>query len=214
MLSLTTCPWRSSWPRPGVCVLSPEQLLARLSKRLDLLKAGRGVDPRQQTLWATIEWSYDLLDQNEQRLFACLSVFDGGCTLEGAEEVCQADIDAIQSLVDKSLVSRQGERFSMLETVREFAAEQLRRRGDSAPLADRQADYLIGLAELGGQGAPDEDPEQGRALYPELSNVRLVVPVAAGHAAGRKVSTVAAAVLRCLAPRRAKADSHHATQRR
>ena len=155
-----------------VGVLSPEQLLARLSKRLDLLKAGRGVDPRQQTLWATIEWSYDLLQPNEQRLFECLSVFDGGCTLEAAEAVCEADIDDLQSLVDKSLVSRQGERLSMLETVREFAAEQLRRRGDANLIADRHADYVIGLTDAASRGAPDEDPELGRALYPELSNIR------------------------------------------
>jgi predicted ATPase/class 3 adenylate cyclase len=155
-----------------VGVLSPEQLLARLSKRLDLLKAGRSVDPRQQTLWATIEWSYDLLELNEKQLFDCMSVFDGGCTLEAVEEVCEADIDELQSLVDKSLVSRQGERFSMLETVREFAAEQLRRRGDSAQLADRQADYLLALTDAGARGAPDEDPERGRALYPEVSNIR------------------------------------------
>jgi predicted ATPase/class 3 adenylate cyclase len=155
-----------------VGVLSPEQLLTRLSKRLDLLKAGRGVDPRQQTLWATIEWSYDLLDPNEQRLFECLSVFDGGCTLEAAEEVCDAEIDELQSLIDKSLVSRQANRFAMLETVREFAAEQLRRRGDSDLLADRHADYFIRLTDAAAQGAPDEDPERGRALYPELSNIR------------------------------------------
>jgi class 3 adenylate cyclase len=71
-----------------VVVLSPEQLLDRLSKRLDLLKAGRGVDPRQQTMRATIEWSYDLLDEEEQVLFERLSVFRGGCTLESAEEIC------------------------------------------------------------------------------------------------------------------------------
>ena len=155
-----------------VGVLSAEQLLARLSKRLDLLKAGRGVDPRQQTLSATIEWSYDLLQPNEQRLFECLSVFDGGCTLDAAEAVCEADIDELQSLVDKSLVSRQGDRFSMLETVREFAAEQLRQHGDPSLLADRHADFFIGLAEMAGQGAPDENTEEGRKLYPELNNVR------------------------------------------
>jgi len=155
-----------------VGVLSAEQLLARLSKRLDLLKAGRGVDPRQQTLPATIEWSYDLLQPNEPRLFECLSAFDGGCTLEAAEDVCEADIDDLQSLVDKSLVSRQGERFSMLETVREFAMEQLRRRGKTDVHADRHADYFIGLTEAAAHGAPDEDPERGRALYPDLSNIR------------------------------------------
>ena len=90
-----------------VSVLSPEQLLDRLSRRFDLLKAGRGVDPRQQTLRATIAWSYDLLDQEERLLFERLSVFRGGCTLEAAEEVCDADIDTLQSLIDKSLLRRQ-----------------------------------------------------------------------------------------------------------
>ena len=108
-----------------VPVLSPEQLLDRLSRRFDLLKAGRGVDPRQQTLRATIAWSYDLLGEEERLLFEGLSVFRGGCTLEAAEEVCDADIDTLQSLIDKSLLRRQGERFWMLETIREYAAERL-----------------------------------------------------------------------------------------
>ena len=84
--------------------LSPTQILERLSHRLDLLKGGRDADPRQQTLRATIEWSYDLLSAAEQELFARLSVFAGGCTLEAAEEVCDADLDTLQSLVEKSLV--------------------------------------------------------------------------------------------------------------
>ena len=70
-------------------VLTPEQLLERLSGRLDLLKAGRGVDPRQQTLRATIEWSYELLTRDEQRAFYRLAVFRGGCTLEAADVVLQ-----------------------------------------------------------------------------------------------------------------------------
>src|SRR5207302_2578822 len=100
-------------------------LIERLSRRLDLLKAGRGVDPRQQTLRATIEWSHDLLGEDEQRLFARLAVFVGGSTLDSAEEVCDADLDTLQSLVDKSLVRvREGERFWMLETIREYAVER------------------------------------------------------------------------------------------
>ena len=69
-----------------------------------MLKGGRDADPRQQTLRATIEWSFDLLAQEEQQLFARLSVFAGGCTLGAAEEVCEASLDTLQSLVDKSLV--------------------------------------------------------------------------------------------------------------
>jgi predicted ATPase/class 3 adenylate cyclase len=155
-----------------VAVLSPEQLLDRLSKRLDLLKAVRGVDPRQQTLRATIEWSYDLLGEKEQLLFERLSVFGGGGTLDAAEEICEADIDTLQSLIDKSLLRRQGERFWMLETIREYAAERLEGQGEAVVLADRHADYFIGLAEVAARGAPDENVEQTRGLYAELDNFR------------------------------------------
>ncbi|HSC90594.1 MAG TPA: adenylate/guanylate cyclase domain-containing protein [Gaiellaceae bacterium] len=157
---------------PRVVVLSPEQLLDRLSMRLDLLKAGRGVDPRQQTLRATIEWSYDLLGEQDRRLFERLSVFRGGCTLEAAEAICGADIDTLQSLIDKSLLRRQGDRFWMLETIREYATERLERRGEAAVLADRHADYFVALTEAGGRGAPDEHVERARGLHPELDNVR------------------------------------------
>jgi predicted ATPase len=130
-----------------VRILSPKQLLERLSARLDLLKAGRGTDPRQQTLRATIEWSYELLDADERRLFARLAVFAGGCTLEAAEEVCDADIDTLQSLADKSLVRvREGERFWMLETVREYAVERLEESGEAKELRRRHAEYLLALA--------------------------------------------------------------------
>jgi class 3 adenylate cyclase len=78
-----------------VRILSPEQLLERLSQRLDVLRAGRGVEARQQTLRATIEWSHELLDDEERRLFARLAVFRGGCTLEAAEAICEADLDVL-----------------------------------------------------------------------------------------------------------------------
>jgi predicted ATPase/class 3 adenylate cyclase len=131
-----------------VRVLSPEQLLERLSGRLDLLRAGRGADPRQQTLRATIEWSHDLLDEDERRLFARLAVFAGGCTLEAAEEVCDAELDVLESLVDKSLVRvRDGGRFWMLETIREFAAERLESSGEPDELRRRHAEWFLALAE-------------------------------------------------------------------
>ena len=158
-----------------VPVLSPEQLLGRLSERLDLLKAGRGVDPRQRTLRATIEWSYDLLDKGERLLFERLSVFRGGCTLEAAEEICEADIDTLQSLIEKSLVRRAGERFWMFETIREYAAEQVARHDEGAALADRHADYFSALAEAAARDAPYEDPDVGQRLYPELDNLRSAV---------------------------------------
>jgi len=130
-----------------VRVLSPEQLLQRLSGRLDLLKAGRGVDARQQTLRATIEWSHDLLTEDEQRLFARLAVFRGGCTLETAEAVCDADVDTLQSLADKSLLRRRDDRFWMLETILEFAAERLTKREDEEATRDRHLDHFLALGE-------------------------------------------------------------------
>jgi len=131
-----------------VRVLSPEQLLERLSKRLDLLKAGRGVDPRQQTLRATIEWSYQLLNADEQQLFARLAVFAGGCTLETAEAVCEADLDTLQSLVDKSLVRiRERDRFWMLETIREYASERLEESTATDELRRHHAEHFLALAE-------------------------------------------------------------------
>jgi predicted ATPase len=107
-------------------LLTTSQLLARLSDRLQLLRGGPDAETRQRTLQATIEWSYELLTPDEQRLLASLSVFRGGWTLEAAERVCEADVELLQSLVDKSLVRRwESGRFGMLETVREFAAERL-----------------------------------------------------------------------------------------
>ncbi len=126
-------------------LLTPEQLLERLSRRLDLLKGGRDAEPRQQTLRATIAWSHDLLEPEEQALFARLSVFAGGCTLEAAEEVCDADLDALQSLLEKSLIRRTGERYWMLETIREYATERLEDAG--ADVLDRHLAWFLALAE-------------------------------------------------------------------
>jgi predicted ATPase/class 3 adenylate cyclase len=120
-------------------LLSPEELLGRLAQRLDLLKGMRDADPRQQTLRATIGWSFDLLTPHEQALFARLAVFASGCTLRAAEAVCDTDLDSLASLVDKSLLRRSGERFWMLETIRQFALERLGERHDAAELCCRHA---------------------------------------------------------------------------
>ncbi|HEU5086255.1 MAG TPA: BTAD domain-containing putative transcriptional regulator, partial [Roseiflexaceae bacterium] len=118
-------------------VLSLPQLLQRLSRRLDLLSAGKQDLPRRhQALRNTIEWSYSLLAAEHQRLFARIAVFVGGCTLEAIEHVCASDdepagdvLDGLQVLVDNSLVRHSGDegarRFSMLETIREYGLEQL-----------------------------------------------------------------------------------------
>jgi predicted ATPase/class 3 adenylate cyclase len=131
-----------------VKVLSPHTLLERLERRLPLLVGGtRDAPERQRTLRATIEWSYELLDEGERRLLLRLAVFAGGWTLEAAERVCHADLDTLQSLVDKSLVRKSGERFEMLETIREYALERLDLSGDENEARLAHADYFIGRAD-------------------------------------------------------------------
>jgi predicted ATPase len=143
-----------------VKVLSPSLMLTRLASRLQLLTGGaRDMPLRQQTLRAAIDWSYDLLTAAEQKLFRRLSVFVGGCTLEGAEAVCNAKgdldldpLDGMASLLDKSLAQEfepvQAEsRFVMLETIREYAQEKLEASGEM-PLTKRaHAAYCLVLAE-------------------------------------------------------------------
>jgi predicted ATPase len=131
-----------------VKVLPPAALLERLEQRLPLLTgSARDVPARQRTLRATIDWSYDLLTLPEQCLFARLAAFAGGCTLEAAEEVCEADLDTLQSLVEKSLLRHTDGRFWMLETIREFAREQLLDLGEEGSIACRHASYFLKLAQ-------------------------------------------------------------------
>jgi predicted ATPase/class 3 adenylate cyclase len=144
-----------------VKALSPAQLLERLEQRLPLLTGGaRDAPERQRTLRATIEWSYDLLAEEEKSLFARLAVFRGGCTLDAAEDVVGTSLDVMQSLVDKSLLRYSQERFWMLETIREYAAERLDIQGDDDSLRQSHADYFLRLAEeaephlTGSQQAP------------------------------------------------------------
>src|SRR5207249_9443862 len=126
---------------------SPAQILERLSKRLDLLKGGRDADARQQTLRAAIEWSYELLDEDDKHLFARLAVFVGGCALESADQVAEADLETLQSLVAKSLLRHTGERFWMLETIREYAEERLVESSEAHELGRRHAEYFLALGE-------------------------------------------------------------------
>jgi predicted ATPase len=144
-------------------VLAPSALLDRLEQRLPLLTGGaRDLPARQRTLRATIDWSYDLLSFSEQRLFARLSVFAGGSTLEAAEEVCEADLDTLQSLVEKSLLRHTDGRFWMLETIREFAREQLRDLGEEDAIALRHASHFLKLAQDTEAGT--SGPEQASLL--------------------------------------------------
>ena len=141
-------------------LLSPQALLGRLNHRLAVLTSGRQDAPtRQQTLRATISWSYDLLNVQEQQCFRQLAVFVGGCTLEAAEAVCggAADLslpvmDLVASLLDKSLLhqsDRAGNepRLLMLETIREYALERLAASGELESTEETHAMYFLALAE-------------------------------------------------------------------
>ena len=143
-------------------VLSPQQILERISERLDLLRGGRDADPRQQTLRATIEWSYELLPVDEKRLFARLAVFAGGCTLEAAEKVADSHLDTLQSLVDKSLLRHTDERFWMLETIRDYGAERLEASAEANELRSRHAEHFLALAEGNAPRLRDEELKGGR----------------------------------------------------
>ncbi|HEY3228469.1 MAG TPA: helix-turn-helix domain-containing protein, partial [Roseiflexaceae bacterium] len=144
-----------------VKLFPPEALLARLSSRLALLTGGaRDLPARQQTLRHTIAWSYDLLNDDEQTLFRRLGVFVGGCTLEAVEAVTTLNVptfqrsnvlDGLAALVDKSLLRQSADgdepRLIMLETIREYALEQLELSDEAAAIRRQHAAYYLTLAE-------------------------------------------------------------------
>jgi predicted ATPase len=142
-------------------LLPPQAMLARLGSRLKLLSGGaRNLPERQRTLRGAIEWSHGLLSPEEQTLFARLSVFAGGCTLEAIEAVCDAEgdlpvnysLEGVSSLLAKSLL-RQVEdpacdpRFVMLETIHEYASEKLEESGETEEIKHAHAEYYLALAE-------------------------------------------------------------------
>ena len=142
-----------------VRVLSVGQIRMRIADRFGLLTTGDRTAPaRQQTLRATIDWSFDLLAEREQALLRRLSVF-AGWSHEMAEQVCTDDLlppaailDTMAALVDKSLVVREREalgqaRFRMLDTIREYAAEKLAAAGESSWAQHRMRDHITGIAE-------------------------------------------------------------------
>lgn len=142
--------------------LSPRQILERLSTRLDL-RAGRGFEPRQRTLRATIDWSYELLSPDEQSLFTRMAVFVGGCTLEAAEAVLSASADDLDSLVSKSLLTGTDERFSMLETVRDYALERLAENPEIGAATEAAfADWALSIVEVENERV--RGPQQLQAL--------------------------------------------------
>ena len=143
-----------------VRALSVRQIAERLDDRFNLLTAGsRTAPPRQQTLAATLDWSYALLDEDERRILNRLSIFAGGATLEAAESVCAGEgidprevLDGLSRLVDKSLVVAErheegGTRYRLLETIRQYAVEKLRDSGEINSSEDRHLNYFVQWAE-------------------------------------------------------------------
>ncbi|HSQ60895.1 MAG TPA: protein kinase [Acidobacteriota bacterium] len=141
-----------------VKVLPVEQILARLQDRFALLTGGsRTALPRQQTLRAAVDWSYELLSEQERKLLNRISVFSGGFSLEAAETVCAWNgldsfevLDLLSPLVDKSLVTPQeaagSARYTLLETIRDYAAERLKAAGESDAQGERHAAHFLELA--------------------------------------------------------------------
>jgi predicted ATPase/class 3 adenylate cyclase len=174
-----------------VKLLSPQQMEARLGRRLDLLAGGaRDLPDRQRTLRGAIDWSYDLLDEAHRRLFARFATFVGGATLEAAEAVCgPADelgldvFEGISDLVDHSLVRQPGEdeesRFTMLETIREYALEALHASGEAAEIRGRHAAFYREVVEdLAGRVMTAEQTEALDRIEREHDNIRAVLSLA------------------------------------
>lgn len=179
-------------------LLSPQEMLARLESRLSILTGGpRNLPARQRTLRAAIDWSYSLLSDREQTLFARMGVFVDGCTLSAVEAVCNAsgDLrphvqDGVLSLLDKNLLKREqgadGEsRFTMLETLREYAVECLEQRGETGALGRLHAEYYLALAEAAEPElrGPDQVSWLTRIEH-ELDNMRAALRWSLGELQG------------------------------
>ena len=191
-------------------VLTAEQLAAKLDDRFRLLTGGsRSALPRQQTLRAAMDWSYELLSEPERALLRRLSVFAGGCTLEAAEAVCCTDLigsadilDLLGRLVDKSLVfadEQDGEaRYRLLETVRQYARDRLVESGDAAEARRRHRDWYLALVERSWPPGSDQRTTLAVAwldrLEREHDNLRAALEWSAGEPDGT------AAEIRLAAP--------------
>ena len=142
---------------PMVKVFSTKEIADRIEKSLDTIPRGLcDLPTRQQTIHGTIQWSYDLLEENEKRLFKRLAIFNGGCTLDAVKVICEGGISGIienilSALVNKNLVLAQerqdGEiHFGMLETIRRYGRNKLLVTKDADKLADRHAEYYMKMA--------------------------------------------------------------------
>jgi predicted ATPase/DNA-binding SARP family transcriptional activator len=166
---------------PRTKTLSPAEILIRLEQRLPVLAVGpRDAPRRQHTLQATIDWSYQLLTEHEQQLFARIGVFAGGFTLPAAESVCQADLDTLQALTDRSLIKAQDGRYSMLETIREYALELFDSSDERDEIRARHARWYFALGVGDGDGPRDGTDDLIR-LRQDAANVGRALAWALDH---------------------------------
>ena len=155
----TGCRWRSSWRPPAAgCSRPPRSPSAWRRRSARSAPAPRDAPARQQTLRATIDWSHDLLSDDEQACFARFAVFAGGATVEAAETVTGADLDTLDRLVAKSLLVRRRQRsgprrLAMLETIRAYAAERFAALADREAVRERHYRYFLALAQRHGTDA-------------------------------------------------------------
>jgi predicted ATPase/class 3 adenylate cyclase len=182
-----------------VAVLPPAALLERLDNRFKLLTGGpRDAPTRHQALRTAIDWSYDLLEPNEQALFARLSVFAGSFTLEAAEHILGAEaVEELASLIDKSLVRLEGSdetpRFRMLNTIREYALQRLRAADIEHLVRNRHLEHYLRLAEQAyAERYSTGWRETIAELAPELDNLRAAADWAAEGDAERELELVGA----------------------
>jgi predicted ATPase/DNA-binding SARP family transcriptional activator len=159
---------------PWIALLSISELAARLQQPLTFLDHGaRDAPARQRTLRATMDWSYNLLDDRARSAFAALAVFHGGCTIDAAQAVARVGLNELATLRDKSLIARRDDRLATLETVREYAAERLAERGDAHEFRSRHAQYFLKLAEDGEASLDGPDwIAWRRRLDAEIDNFR------------------------------------------
>jgi predicted ATPase len=161
--------------------LSPQSIRERLGERLSLLVSrDRDLDERQRTLEATIGWSYDLLDPEEQRALRALSVFAGGCRLDAAEAVAGADLDLLDSLLDKSLIRHRiddtgNDRYWMLETIREYALARCEEAGEGDAVRATYRDHYLRQAVALSAVTPVVDVTELTGFRVERANYRVVL---------------------------------------
>jgi predicted ATPase/class 3 adenylate cyclase len=195
-----------------VKVLDPPMLLERLGQRLPVLTGGgRDVPERQQTLRATIEWSYQLLEERLQAALRRLAVFAGSFSLDAAEQVAQVELEEIAALVDWSLLKPIGDgRFLMLETIREYARELLEQTDEAAEVRSRHVDHVLALVE---QAEPQLTGPDQREWYERLTvehdNVRDALAYACDTGDGERALMLAGTIWRFWWTRAAIEEPSH-----